>query len=51
MGDENMVDQRQFGERQIANAGASVNQDVLIEQERRCAVLRAANAAGTTQYT
>jgi hypothetical protein len=33
MGDEDMVDHRQLGECKVADAGASVDQDVLVDQE------------------
>ncbi len=50
MGDEDMIDQRQLGQRQLTHPGAGVDQDVVIDEKRRGPVLLSANAAGAAQY-
>src|SRR5438477_585345 len=46
MRDEDAIDLRQLGERQVANAGAGVDQDVAVDQERGGAQVPAADSAG-----
>jgi len=50
MSDEDMVDQRQFGQRQLAHPGAGIDQYVLIDQKRGRSMLLSADAAGAAQY-
>ena len=49
MGDEHMVDARQLFQAQIADAGAAVDQDVVIHQHGGGAQ-RAADATAATEY-
>jgi len=50
MRDEDVVDLRQLGERQVADAGAGVDQDVVVEQERGGAKVAAAYATGAAEH-
>lgn len=47
--DEDMVDGRQFGERQVGRAGAGVDQDVVVDQHRRGALVAPADAAAAAE--
>ena len=40
MAEQDVVDARQLFERQVADTGAGVDQDVVVEQERRGAAVR-----------
>jgi hypothetical protein len=50
MGNEDRVDLRQLGEGQIADAGAGVDQDIVINEERRRAQVPPADAARATEH-
>src|SRR5690606_24081979 len=50
MRDEDVIDQRQFGQRKIADPRARVDEDVLVDQERGGAVLLPADAARAAEY-
>ncbi len=50
MRDEDVVDLRELGERQVADAGAGVDQDVAVDQERGGAQVPAADSAGASEH-
>src|SRR5437762_6536066 len=50
MGDEDGVDLRELGEREIADAGSGVDQDVVIDEKRRRAQVPPADAAGAAEH-
>src|SRR5580698_6532128 len=49
MGEENMVDQRQLGQRKFTHPGTGVDEDVVVEQHRRRAQMPAADTAAASQ--
>jgi glycine/D-amino acid oxidase-like deaminating enzyme len=51
VGNENMINQCQLGERQLADPGVGIDQNILIDQKRGGAVLLSADAAGTAEDT
>ena len=50
MRDEDVVDLRQLGQRQVADAGAGVDQDVAVEQERGGAQVAPADPARASEH-
>ena len=50
VGDEDMVDQRQLGEREVADPGPRVDQNILVDQERSGPVLLSADTARAAQH-
>jgi hypothetical protein len=46
---EDMIDLRQFGDRQITDAGSGVDQDVVVDQQRGGAQMSPADSAATTE--
>jgi len=51
MRDEDMVDHRQVGEREVADPGPGVDQYVVIDQERSGPVLLPADTPRATKHT
>jgi len=49
MRQENVIDERQIGEREIGNAGSGVDQQIMIDQNRRRPQLRAADSAAAAE--
>ena len=49
MGQEKMIDARQFVDREIPNAGAGIDQNVVVNEQRRGAQVLAADAAATAE--
>ena len=49
MGQEDMIDARQFGNAQVAQPGAGVDQDVVVDEQRRGAQVLTADAATTAE--
>ena len=47
---KHMVDQRQFRQGKLADTGACIDKDILIQQERSRPVLLSADAAGAAEY-
>jgi hypothetical protein len=47
---KNVVDKRQFRQREFTDAGSRVNQNILINQKRGRPVLLSADTAGTAKY-
>jgi hypothetical protein len=48
MSDEDVIDLRELGDRQITNACSSVNQDVVVDQKRGGAQMSPTDAAAAT---
>ena len=49
VGDEDVVDRRELGEREVAHAGAGVDQDVVVEQHRGGAQMPPADPAAAAE--
>src|SRR3990170_126743 len=50
MGDEDMVDLAEFGQRKVADPGACVDQQVVVDQERGGPQMAPADASRAAQY-
>jgi hypothetical protein len=49
MRDEDVIDLRQFGDRQVADPGPGIDQDVVVDQQRRGAQMSPADSAAATE--
>ena len=50
MRDEDVVDQHQFRERHIAHAGAGVDQDVIVDEQRGGAQMPPTDTTAASEY-
>jgi len=49
MGDEDVIDLGQFGDCQVADPGSGIDQNIIINQERRSPQMTPANSAATSE--